>query len=105
MHNFLSYQLALFRSRHWGQREFELDNLRKSGVDESMLKEAYPLGIPQPIRGGDTIDLTSDGEDEKDEKKDIKTEVKEEPKEDKEYHKNMSRVEEDTKEIIKKEDC
>lgn len=58
------------RSRHWGQREFQLESLQAAGVDETVLKEAYPLGVPRPIRGEETIDLT--------EEEDLKTEIKEE---------------------------
>ena len=50
------------RARHFGQKQFTIDNLRKSGVDEDMLREAYPNGIPETKFSG-TVDLVSDDEE------------------------------------------
>jgi len=58
------------RARHWGQREFQVPALRAAGVSESMLREAFPGGIPgEGVQGG-TIDLTGEQE--------VKPEIKEE---------------------------
>lgn len=50
------------RSRHFGQKQFQIDNLRMSGVDEEMLRDAYPNGIPETKFSG-TVDLISDDEE------------------------------------------
>ena len=59
------------RSRHFGQKQFQIENLRRMGVDEEMLKEAYPEGIPETKFSG-TVDLVSDNEE------DVKMEIKKE---------------------------
>jgi len=51
------------RARHFGQKQFQIDNLRGAGVDEGMLREAYPDGIPETKFSG-TVDLVSDDEEE-----------------------------------------
>ena len=50
------------RARHFGQKQFQLDSLRRAGVDEDMIRDAYPDGIPETKFSG-TVDLVSDDED------------------------------------------
>jgi len=51
------------RSRHFGQKQFQIDSMRRAGVDEDMLRDAYPNGIPETKFSG-TVDLISDDEEE-----------------------------------------
>ena len=63
------------RSRHFGQKQFQIDNLRIAGVDEDMLRDAYPNGIPETKFSG-TVDLISD-DDEDIKLEDVKKEEEE----------------------------
>ena len=65
------------RARHIYEKAFQIDNMRKAGVTEEMMKEAFPCGIPNTAStAGEVITLDECLENEPNSiKKDIKEEV------------------------------